>query len=117
MATILPTEAEYIGNSSTNVLVAYNHIYGNGIYGEQQGAWDPGACGLDAHGVYGEASNITYLGNRFGGPKQGEGTDLLKDRSSGLVVAFNLFEPDGVLEAAFALSRPLPPEEEHRDLV
>ncbi len=88
------------GNTSSNIVVSYNHIYGNGVFGEQQGAFNPAKCSLDAHGVYGEASNITYLGNRFGGPRQGEPTDLLKDRSAGLVVAFNMFAPDGVLEAS-----------------
>jgi hypothetical protein len=87
------------GNTSSNILISYNHIYGNGLYGEQKGAWNPASCSLDAHGVYAEASNLTYLGNRFGAPKQGEPTDLLKDRSSGLVVTFNMFVADGVLEA------------------
>ena len=86
------------GNTSSNILVAYNHIYGNGVYGEQAGPQDPGMCGLDAHGTYTEANVITYLGNRFGAPKQGEATNLLKDRSAGLVVAYNFFEPDGTLE-------------------
>jgi hypothetical protein len=88
------------GNTSSNVLVEYNHIYGNGVFGEQQGAWNPGQCGADAHGTYSEAENITYLGNRFGALRQGEAVNLLKDRSSGLVVAYNLFLPDGVLEAS-----------------
>jgi hypothetical protein len=87
------------GNTSSNITIAYNHIYGNGVFGEQQGPQDPGLCHLDAHGTYSEASNITYLGNRFGAPRQGEATNLLKDRSSGLVVALNFFEPSGKLEA------------------
>ena len=90
------------GNTSSNITISYNHIYGNGVFGEQQGAWNPGACTRDAHGVYSEASNITYVGNRFGGPRQGEPTDLLKDRSSGLLIYNNLFLPDGVLETALA---------------
>ena len=88
------------GNTSSNILVESNHIYGNGVFGEQQGAWNPGKCGADAHGTYSEAENITYLGNRFGALRQGEAVNLLKDRSSGLVVAYNLFLPDGVFEAS-----------------
>jgi fibronectin type 3 domain-containing protein len=88
------------GNTSSNILVEYNHIYGNGVFGEQQGAWNPGNCGADSHGTYTEAENITYLGNRFGALRQGEAVNLLKDRSSGLVVAYNLFLPDGVFEAS-----------------
>jgi hypothetical protein len=85
------------GNTSSNVLVAYNHIYGNGV-----GTPDPGnsSCGFDSHGTYSEAENITYLGNRFGALRQGQAMNLLKDRSSGLVVAYNLFLPDGKLEAS-----------------
>ncbi|MGD0789898.1 MAG: Ig-like domain-containing protein, partial [Terracidiphilus sp.] len=85
------------GNTSSNVLVAYNHIYGNGV-----GTPDPGnsSCGADSHGTYTEAENITYLGNRFGALRQGQAVNLLKDRSSGLVVAYNLFLPDGALEAS-----------------
>jgi hypothetical protein len=88
------------GNTSSNVFVAYNHIYGNGVFGEQKGSWNPGQCGADSHGTYTEAENITYLGNRFGALRQGEATNLLKDRSSGLVVAYNLFLPDGKLESS-----------------
>jgi hypothetical protein len=88
------------GNTSSNILVESNHIYGNGVFGEQQGAWDPGNCGADAHGTYSEAENITYLGNRFGALRQGEAVNLLKDRSSGLVVAYNLFLPDGAFETS-----------------
>ena len=86
------------GNTSSNILVSYNHIYGNGVFGEQQGAWNTGQCTRDAHGVYSEAKNITFLGNRLGGPRQGAPTDLIKDRSSGLLIEYNLFLPDGVLE-------------------
>ena len=86
------------GNLSSNILVSYNHIYGNGVYGEEQGAWNPGKCDLDAHGVYTEAKNITYVGNRFGALRQREPTNLLKDRSSGLSISYNVFQPDGVLE-------------------
>ena len=86
------------GNTSSNILVSYSHIYGNGVYGEQQGAWNPGHCTKDSHGVYSEAENIAYVGNRFGGPRQGEPTNLLKDRSSGLSISYNEFRPDGVLE-------------------
>jgi hypothetical protein len=88
------------GNTSSNILVESNHIYGNGVFGEQQGAWNPGKCGADAHGTYSEAENITYLGNRFGALRQGEAVNLLKDRSSGLVVAYNLFLSDGIFEAS-----------------
>jgi hypothetical protein len=88
------------GNTSSNILVAYSHIYGNGVFGEQQGAWNPGKCTRDSHGVYSEAKNIAFIGNRFGGPRQGAATDLLKDRSSGLSISGNLFQPDGVLETA-----------------
>jgi len=88
------------GNTSSNILIEYNHIYGNGVFGEQQGAWNPGKCGADAHGTYSEAENITYLGNRFGALRQGEAVNLLKDRSSGLVVAYNLFLADGVFETS-----------------
>ena len=85
------------GNTSSNILVAYNHIYGNGV-----GTPDPGnsSCGFDSHGTYTEAENITYLGNRFGALRHGQAMNLLKDRSSGLIVAYNLFLPDGVLEAS-----------------
>jgi hypothetical protein len=88
------------GNTSSNIQISYNHIYGNGIAGDQTAPSNPGQCGADAHGTYTEASNITYLGNRFGAMKQNQGTDLLKDRSSGLVVEDNLFLADGVLEAS-----------------
>jgi hypothetical protein len=88
------------GNTSSNILVAYSHIYGNGVFGEEQGAWNPGHCDRDAHGVYSEAKNIAFVGNRFGGPRQGAATNLLKDRSSGLSISNNLFQPDGVLETA-----------------
>ena len=88
------------GNTSSNILVSYNHIYGNGVFGEQQGAWNPGKCAQDAHGVYSEAETISFIGNRFGGPRQGEPTNLLKDRSSGLSISYNWFEPDGVLETS-----------------
>lgn len=87
------------GNTSSNIVVSYSHIYGNGVFGEQQGAWNPGHCTLDAHGVYSEAKGISFIGNRFGAPRQGEPTNLLKDRSAGLVISNNLFQPDGVLEA------------------
>ncbi len=83
------------GNTSSNVLVEYNHIYGNGVAGGSTSS-----CTFDAHGTYTEAENITYLGNRFGALRQGQAVNLLKDRSSGLVVAYNLFLPDGVLEAS-----------------
>jgi hypothetical protein len=83
------------GNTSSSVLVAYNHIYGNGLYDESVNS-----CPLDAHGTYTEADGITYLGNRFGPNKQQQGTDLLKDRSAGLVVEYNFFEPSGTLENA-----------------
>ncbi len=86
------------GNTSSNIVVSYSHIYGNGVFGEQQGAWNPGKCTLDSHGVYSEAKGITYVGNRFGAPRQGEATNLFKDRSAGLVISNNLFLPDGVLE-------------------
>jgi hypothetical protein len=86
------------GNTSSNILISYNHIYGNGVFGEEQGAWNPGKCGLDSHGVYTEAKTIAFVGNRFGGPRQGEPTNLLKDRSAGLSISYNLFQPDGVLE-------------------
>lgn len=83
------------GNTSSNILIEYNHIYGNGVAGETVNS-----CGLDSHGTYSEAENITYLGNRFGALRQGQAVNLLKDRSSGLVVAYNLFLPDGTLEAS-----------------
>jgi hypothetical protein len=83
------------GNTSSNVLIESNHIYGNGLYDESVNS-----CPLDAHGTYTEADGITYLGNRFGAMKQQQATDMLKDRSAGLVVEYNMFEPDGVLEAA-----------------
>jgi len=87
------------GNTSSNVTVAYNHIYGNGV-GSQSGPSNPGQCAFDSHGVYSEAENISYLANRFGALRQGQAVNLLKDRSSGLVVAYNLFEPDGSFEAS-----------------
>ena len=81
------------GNTSSNILVEYNHIYGNGVAGNTVNT-----CGADAHGTYTEAENITYLGNRFGALRQGQAVNLLKDRSSGLFVEYNLFLPDGALE-------------------
>jgi GH18 family chitinase len=81
------------GNTSSNILVESNHIYGNGVAGNTINS-----CTFDAHGTYTEAENITYLGNRFGALRQGQAVNLLKDRSSGLFVEYNLFLPDGALE-------------------
>jgi hypothetical protein len=86
------------GNTSSNILVAYSHIYGNGVSGGAQSARNPKGCTFDAHGVYTEARNITFLANRFGALRLGEETNLLKDRSSGLVVAYNFFEAGGSRE-------------------
>ncbi len=88
------------GNTSSNIVVAYSHLYGNGVFGEQPGPANPGQCSRDAHGVYTEANGMTYVGNRFGALRQGAPTNLLKDRSAGLVISNNLFLPDGVLETS-----------------
>lgn len=81
------------GNTSSNVLIAYNHIYGNGLTGDSINS-----CPFDGHNTYTEAENITYIGNRFGPTKTGQAVNLLKDRSSGLVVEYNLFQPNGQFE-------------------
>jgi len=87
------------GNTSSNVFVEYNHIYGNGVAGPDAAVGPPvNNCDHDSHGTYTEAENILYLGNRFGALRTGQPVNLLKDRSSGLFVEYNLFLPDGALE-------------------
>jgi hypothetical protein len=71
------------GNTSSSIVVAYSHIYGNGVIGGPRSAVNPAGCTFDSHGVYTEASNLTFLGNRFGALRRGEETNLLKDPPAG----------------------------------
>ncbi len=64
-----------------NILIEKNHIYGNGVVGR-----------IYEHNTYTAAIDITYQFNRFGPLKAGAGGNNLKDRSAGLVVAYNWIE-------------------------
>jgi hypothetical protein len=64
-----------------DILIEKNHIYGNGVIGR-----------IYEHNTYTAAIDITYQFNRFGPLKAGAGGNNLKDRSAGLVVAYNWIE-------------------------
>ncbi|MFV0543408.1 MAG: hypothetical protein ACK5L8_06955 [Marinicella pacifica] len=64
-----------------DILIEKNHIHGNGVVGR-----------IYEHNTYTAAIDITYQFNRFGPLKAGAGGNNLKDRSAGLVVAYNWIE-------------------------
>eukprot|EP01013_Petalomonas_cantuscygni_P035738 TRINITY_DN645_c0_g2_i1.p1 TRINITY_DN645_c0_g2~~TRINITY_DN645_c0_g2_i1.p1 ORF type:complete len:518 (-),score=105.52 TRINITY_DN645_c0_g2_i1:449-2002(-) len=69
------------GAWTTNVTVAGNRIYGNGVVGS-----------FYEHNTYTEAVGITYEGNWFGPLCAGCLGNNLKDRSAGTVVRYNWFD-------------------------
>ena len=87
----------YDWQSTENVVIEGCHIYGNGIVGS-----------FFEHNTYTEALGIVYRFNRFGPLRPGAGGNNLKDRSAGLVVAYNWIE-DGnrQLDLVDAENRPL----------
>lgn len=64
-----------------NIVIENNHIFGNGVVGR-----------IYEHNSYTAAIDITFKFNRFGPLKAGAGGNNLKDRSAGLVVAYNWIE-------------------------
>ncbi|MDO8769238.1 MAG: hypothetical protein Q7K57_11150, partial [Burkholderiaceae bacterium] len=64
-----------------NIRVAGNHIYGNGIVGDEH-----------MHNTYTASSNIVYEFNRIGPPRAGSLGNGIKDRSAGTVVRYNYIE-------------------------
>jgi hypothetical protein len=82
------------GNQVSNVSVLFNHIFGSGIAAGQ------GGCTYYGHNVYTEANGIRFAFNRFGAARAGTGGNMLKDRSAGLVVEYNLFQGNGQLETS-----------------
>lgn len=75
----------FIGSSSVdtskNILVEGNYIYGNGNAGS----------GFE-HNNYTAAINITFQYNRFGPLRAGAGGNNLKDRSAGFIARYNWIE-------------------------
>jgi len=67
--------------TSRNVLVERNRIYGNGADGNDH-----------MHNVYTEAGNITYQYNYIGLVREGSYGSSFKDRSAGLIVRYNWIE-------------------------
>ncbi len=71
----------FSGSQSSELLIAGNAIYGNGVVGS-----------IYHHNNYTESRGITFDGNHFGGLRPGAGGNNLKDRSAGLVVRYNWIE-------------------------
>lgn len=70
-----------------NLKVVGNHIYGNGIVGENH-----------MHEIYTQSVGTIFEFNRIGPPRTGSNGDALKDRSVGTVVRYNY-----ILEGAHAI--------------
>ena len=87
----------YAEESTERVLIEGCFIHSNGIVGS-----------FFEHNTYTEAVDIVYRGNRFGALREGALGNNLKDRSAGLVVAYNWIE-DGnrQLDLVEAYNRPL----------
>ncbi|MEO7324613.1 MAG: hypothetical protein ABIW82_07270 [Dokdonella sp.] len=66
-------------------------IEGNQIFDNSNAAGLGGGNGRHEHNSYTEARDIIYQNNVFGDVKTGAFGDCLKDRSSGLVVRYNVF--------------------------
>ncbi len=71
----------FSGSQTSDLLIARNHIHGNGVLGSQY-----------HHNNYTESVGITFEGNHFGPLRPGAGGNNLKDRSAGLVVRYNWIE-------------------------
>ena len=71
----------FIASNSGNIVVERNYIHGNGNVGR-----------FYEHNAYTESKGLTYRFNRFGPLCDGCGGNNLKDRSAGLVVAYNYIE-------------------------
>lgn len=81
-------------NSKNNALVELSQdvlVEGNRFYLNSQAAGTGGSNGFHEHNSYTEARDILFQYNVFGDVKPGAFGDCLKDRSSGLVVRYNVF--------------------------
>jgi hypothetical protein len=65
-------------NVSRNILIEYNHVYGNGT-----------PDSFRQHNIYTQASNITFQFNHLGRLRPGAQGSVLKDRSSGTTIRYN----------------------------
>lgn len=71
----------FVSSAATDVLIAQNYIYGNGIVDDYY-----------EHNTYTEALGIIYEYNRFGPLRDGATGNNLKDRSAGTVIRYNWIE-------------------------
>ena len=71
----------FVANPSRDISVEHSHLHGNGNVGS-----------IYEHNSYSEALGMHYRFNRFGPLRPGAGGNNLKDRSAGLVVAYNWIE-------------------------
>ncbi|MEQ8661908.1 MAG: right-handed parallel beta-helix repeat-containing protein, partial [Gammaproteobacteria bacterium] len=90
----------FVANLSSDITVEESYLHGNGNVGS-----------IFEHNSYTEARGMHYRFNRFGPLRAGAGGNNLKDRSAGLVVAYNWIEDgnrqlDLVDSATFAATAP-----------
>jgi Zn-finger protein len=81
-------------NSKNHVLQELSQdilVQGNSIYANSNAAGVGGSGGHSEHNSYTEVRGITFEHNYFGNVKPGARGDCLKDRSSGLIVRYNIF--------------------------
>ncbi len=71
----------FVGNSSSNIVISGNSIFGGGNVGSQK-----------EHNTYTEALGILFEGNYMGPTLAGSSGNNLKDRSAGTVVRYNWIE-------------------------
>ncbi len=79
------TNSSDVGNMSTDLLVEYNEIWGNGNADED---------GRE-HNIYAQSLGTVIQYNRLGRLRPGSVGSTLKDRSSGTVIRYNWIEASG----------------------